>query len=165
MHRPPRLARTFYHQYGAATSGPLSSRSAQPCPESAAGEMRIALKTIRANYAARARTRGAKSPPALRANGGSGGGEVFLNHHWAAILTFCACVAVDELDYRDRRRIRSADAGLDDPGIAAVAARIARRNHIEELGELRVIHQSRLGEPAITETSTLCECHQLLNVR
>src|SRR5690349_16417990 len=43
----------------------------------------------------------------------------------AAVLPLGVDVAVDQFDDRDRRGVRSTDAGLDDPGVAALAAGVA----------------------------------------
>src|SRR5438270_5738426 len=72
---------------------------------------------------------------------GSSGFELFLGHDRARILPFCADVAVDEFDDGDRRRVGDTDTRLDDAGVAAVAVGVAWRDHVEQLGELRLVHQ------------------------
>src|SRR6185437_1741791 len=91
----------------------------------------------------------------------SGGFELFLTHQRTAVLTLGADVTVYELDHGDRRSIRRADAGLNDTGVAAVAVRITRSEHVEELGQLCIVHQPRLGEVAVRQAAALGERHQL----
>src|SRR5262249_1637869 len=55
--------------------------------------------------------------------------------------------------------------GLDDPDVAAVAVRIARREHVEELRELHIVHQSRLGETTVRQAATLGKRDQLFDIR
>src|SRR5690349_18754316 len=91
--------------------------------------------------------------------------ELFLVDHRAGILALGADVAIDELDHRDRGGVRRADAGLDDPRVAAVAAGVARSDHVEQLGELRVVHQPRLGETPVRKPAALGQRNQLLDIR
>src|SRR5205085_2899560 len=68
-------------------------------------------------------------------------------------------------DDRDRRRVRLANAGLDDAAIAAVTLGVARSDHVKQLGQLRIVHQARLGDAAVRKTAALGQRHQLLDVR
>src|SRR5262249_41251056 len=70
----------------------------------------------------------------------------------------------DEFDDRDRGSVGRSDAGLDNPRIAAVAIGITGRKHVEELGELRVVHQPRLGKTAVRKSTALGERDQLLDI-
>src|SRR5207302_6879484 len=56
-------------------------------------------------------------------------------------------------------------AGLDDPRISAVAPGVARGEHVEQLGELRLVHQPRLRQPTVRQTAVLGERDQLLDIR
>ncbi|KIT73649.1 hypothetical protein QP64_00095, partial [Staphylococcus aureus] len=79
-------------------------------------------------------------PSLSRDRGRSGDGvEILVGHPRARILALGRDVAVDELDDRHRRGVRSARAGLDDAAIAAVAVRIARCKDVEQLHQLRVV--------------------------
>src|SRR4051812_8051868 len=105
------------------------------------------------------------SPQATGRAGGSGGfGLEFVLGDRARILPLGGDVAVDELDDRDRRRVGGADAGLDDAGIAAVAVRVARPQHVEQLLELRLVEQAGLSEAAVGEAAALGQSHQLLDI-
>jgi hypothetical protein len=63
-----------------------------------------------------------------------------------AVLPLGGDVAVDQLDDRDRRRVRCAKAGLDDPAIAAASVGVARRQRVEQLDELRIVEQPRMRQ-------------------
>src|SRR3546814_1507468 len=77
----------------------------------------------------------------------SGGSiQIVIAHDRPRILALGRNVAVDELDDRHRRRIRRADAGLDDAGIAALAIGVTRAEHVEQLGELRVRSEEHTSE-------------------
>src|SRR3546814_9715722 len=80
------------------------------------------------------------------------------------ILALGRNVAVDELDDRHRRRIRRADAGLDDAGIAALAIGVTRAEHVEQLGELRVVEQAGVRKAAVGEAALLGERDQLFDI-
>src|SRR3954463_3361564 len=94
----------------------------------------------------------------------SGGLELFLIHHRSGILALGADVAVDELDHRDRGSIRRTDARLDDARVAAVAVSVSRSYDVEQLGELSIVHQPRLGEAAVRKATVLGERDQLLDI-
>src|SRR5688572_22723817 len=88
----------------------------------------------------------------------SGGGFLeLLADHRAAVLALGVEVAVDQLDDAHRRGVAGAQAGLDDTGIAAVAVGVALRQHVEQLDQLGVVEQPRMGEAAIGEAALLGE--------
>src|SRR5438309_8045276 len=96
---------------------------------------------------------------------GSGGFVIFLaGHDRARILTLRLDVAVDEFDDGDGSGVGGADAGLDDAGVAAVAAGIARRERVEELLELCVVEEPGMGEAAVRKPALLRQRHQLLDI-
>ncbi len=80
------------------------------------------------------------------------------------VLALGGDVAVDELDDRDRRGVGGANAGLDDPAIAAIALGVARGDHVEQLGELDLVHQPRLGEATVRQAAVLGQRDQLLDI-
>src|SRR5512146_262655 len=61
----------------------------------------------------------------------SGSLELVLAHHRTRVLTLSRDIAVNELDDRNRCCVRLADAGLDHPGVSAVAAGVARAENVE----------------------------------
>src|SRR5205814_10628143 len=85
------------------------------------------------------------------------GFEFFLGHDRTRILALGRGVAIDELDYRDRRCVRRANAGLDDPGVAAVAVGVALGDDVEQLVELCIVHEPRLGEATVRQPAMLGE--------
>ena len=85
--------------------------------------------------------------------------------HRARILALGLDVAVDELDHADRRRIAVAEAGLEDAGIAALALRVARAEHVEELLDDRLVLELRDRLAAGMQVAALAERHQLLDDR
>src|SRR5687767_3503994 len=95
---------------------------------------------------------------------GSGGLFELLALDRARILTLGRNIAIDELDDRDRRGVGRANAGLNDAGVAAVAIGVAGGEYVEQLLELGLVQQPRLGEPAIGEPALLGERHQLLDI-
>src|SRR3546814_5164586 len=80
----------------------------------------------------------------------------------ARILALGIDVAIDEFDDRDRRRVGRTDARLDDAGIAAVAVFVARRDHGEQLDELRVGHHPALRATAIAPPPAVGQPDQVL---
>src|SRR3546814_4099555 len=95
----------------------------------------------------------------------SGGSiQIVIAHDRPRILALGRNVAVDELDDRHRRRIRRADAGLDDAGIAALAIGVTRAEHVEQLGELRVVEQAGVRKAAVGEAALLGERDQLFDI-
>ena len=81
------------------------------------------------------------------------------------ILSLGIDIAVDQFDDRDRRRVRSADAGLDHAGVTAVAVLVALGQDFEQLGELRVVLQAGMGQTTVRQATLLGEGDQLLDVR
>src|SRR5436190_15514506 len=63
-----------------------------------------------------------------------------------------------------RSRVRGANAGLDHTRIAAVARCVTRPDHVEQLDQLRVVHQPRLREATVRKTAFLRQRHQLLDI-
>src|SRR5215212_4472865 len=74
-------------------------------------------------------------------------------------------IAVDEFDYADGRRVAVAIARLEHAGVTAVARRITRAKHVEQL-----LHHWRIAQlcgclTARMEVAALCERDQLLDDR
>jgi hypothetical protein len=88
----------------------------------------------------------------------------FLGEDRTRILALGRNVAVDEFDDRDRRGVRSAEAGLDDAGVAAVAVRVARGENVEQLGQLGIVKQAGVGQTAVRQAAALGQRDQLLEV-
>src|SRR5256885_11547 len=84
-----------------------------------------------------------------------GGFELFFAQHRTRVLTLGGDVAVDELDHRNWRRVGRTDAGLDHARVAAVTIGVARREHVEQFGELDLVHQPRVGQTAVAEATML----------
>ncbi len=80
------------------------------------------------------------------------------------ILALGRNIAVDEFDHGHRRGVRGADAGLDDAGVTAVAVGVAGGDDVEQLGELSVVHQARMGQAAVRKSALLGQRNQLLDV-
>ena len=99
-------------------------------------------------------------------SGGSGRfGLIFLDAlDRTAILALGVRIAIDQFDDADRSGVRSADAGLDHAGIAAIAIGVARREDVEQLLQLGVIEEARESVAAIGEAAFLGQGDQLLDL-
>src|SRR5688572_10644950 len=97
----------------------------------------------------------ASPPKGGEENGGSGRFLEFLALDRTRILALGAHITIDQLDDRDRGGVGGAQAGLDDAGVAAVAARVARRQHVEQLDQLGVVEQAGVRQAAVREAALL----------
>ena len=73
------------------------------------------------------------------------------------VLALDARVAVDEFDHRHRGGIPAPVAGLQHPRVAAGAALVAGRQHVEQLLDHRLIAHARGREPARVQIAALGE--------
>src|SRR5215208_7069351 len=90
-------------------------------------------------------------------------GGLFL--YRAGIQALGIDVAVNELDHGHRRVVAVAEAGLDDPGVAALAVLVAGRQYVEQLADLVLV--AHLGDrlAAHRQPALLAEGDQLLDDR
>src|SRR5688572_5584275 len=134
----------------------ISAREAGTCwlsagafaaqPSTNAAQARAAQRRPRTRGRPRA-TSGSERPPAAgtraaRAGSGCGRGRLALvvaHRRRAGILSFGCNIAVDELDHRHRRIVAVAEAGLEDPHVAAGATLVAGAQHVDQLGRCRLV--------------------------
>jgi hypothetical protein len=80
------------------------------------------------------------------------------------ILAASRNVAIDQLDDRHRRGVRSADAGLDHAGVTTGAVSIALCQHVEQLHQLGIVEQACVGQTAVGKATMLGQRDQLFNI-
>src|SRR3546814_7752974 len=73
----------------------------------------------------------------------------------AGIQTLGIDVPIDQLDNCHGRGVRRTDACLDDASVAAIAVLVPLGKHFEQLLELRVVQQARVGQAAIGKATLL----------
>src|SRR6185437_2661939 len=96
-----------------------------------------------------------------------GGGRLFggFRLHRTGILALGVDVAVDKLDHRARRVVAVAEARLHDAGVTAVPLLVARRQHLEELLDLRDVADFGDRLAAGGKIALLAERDELLDDR
>src|SRR3546814_5534954 len=80
-------------------------------------------------------------------------------------LTLGIDVPIDQLDNCHGRGVRRTDACLDDASVAAIAVLVPLGKHFEQLLELRVVQQARVGQAAIGKATLLRKRNQLFDIR
>src|SRR5690606_5497029 len=84
--------------------------------------------------------------------------------HGSGVDTLRVRIAIHQLDHRHRRGIAIAEAGPQDPGIAARPVRIALRQGGEQLAYHRIVVQLRRHLPPRMQVAPLAQRDQLLDV-
>jgi hypothetical protein len=69
------------------------------------------------------------------------------------VLALCRHVTVDEFDDRHIRGVGGPDARLEHAYIATGAIGITRRQNVEQLNQLRLVEQPRMGETTVRQTA------------